>query len=208
MQIMLFFTLGLLCFPSHLPSVAVPGILVSLFLIFIARPLAVFGILKWFRVPLKQMLLISWVGLRGAASIVFAIFAVSCNTVSLNQDIFHMVFFVALFSVSVQGTLIPWVAKKLDLVGEEESSVFKTFTDYEEYNHHRLLELTIDEEHPWNGKTIIEAEIPDEILIVMIQRKGKIIVPKGSTVLHRDDVLVLSGDTPDLLRSQTEISAD
>lgn len=200
MQIMLFFTLGLLCFPSHLPNVIVPGILVSLFLIFVARPLAVFGILKWFKVPLKHMLLISWVGLRGAASIVFAIFAVSCD-VSLNQDIFHMVFFVALFSVSVQGTLIPWVAKKLDLVGEEESSVFKTFTDYEEYNHHKLLELTVHENHPWDGKSIMEAEIPETVLIVMIRRGGKIIVPKGSTVIKTGDVLVMSGDAPSLLNS-------
>lgn len=192
MQIMLFFTLGLLSFPSHLPQVAVSGILVSLFLIFVARPLSVASILSWFRVPLKEQLLISWVGLRGAASIVFAIFAVSCN-VSLNQDIFHTVFFVALFSVSVQGTLIPWVARKLDLVGAEESSVFKTFTDYDEDSSHRLLEVSINKAHIWHGKTVAEANIPEENLIVMIQRGGERIVPKGSTEILDGDILILSG---------------
>lgn len=192
MQIMLFFTLGLLSFPSRLPQVAVSGILVSLFLIFIARPLSVVSILSWFRVPLKEQLLISWVGLRGAASIVFAIFAVSYD-VSLNQDIFHTVFFVALFSVSVQGTLIPWVARKLDLVGAEESSVFKTFTDYDEESSHRLLEVQINPEHIWYGKTVLEAGIPEENLIVMIQRGEERLIPKGSTEILDGDILVLSG---------------
>lgn len=192
MQIMLFFTLGLLSFPSRLPQVAVSGVLVSLFLIFIARPLSVVSILSWFRVPLKEQLLISWVGLRGAASIVFAIFAVSYD-VSLNQDIFHTVFFVALFSVSVQGTLIPWVARKLDLVGAEESSVFKTFTDYDEESSHQLLEVQINPEHIWYGKTVSQAGIPDENLIVMIQRGEERLTPKGSTEILDGDILVLSG---------------
>lgn len=192
MQIMLFFTLGLLSFPSRLPQVALPGIIVSLFLIFVARPLSVASVLSWFRVPLKEQLLISWVGLRGAASIVFAIFAVSCN-ISLNQDIFHTVFFVALFSVSVQGTLIPWVARKLDLVGTEESSVFKTFTDYDEDSSHRLLEVPIHHEHIWSGKTVAEANVPEENLIVMIQRGRERIVPKGSTEILDGDLLILSG---------------
>ncbi|MFQ8600094.1 MAG: cation:proton antiporter, partial [Oscillospiraceae bacterium] len=125
MQIMLFFTLGLLSFPSALPKVIGPGILLSLFMIFIARPAATFSILSWFKIPIKQQLFVSWVGLRGAASIVFAITAAASHA-NLGTDIFHMVFFVALFSVSVQGTLIPTIAKKLGLV-EQEVSVFTTF---------------------------------------------------------------------------------
>ena len=98
-------------------------------MIFVARPVATFSILSWFRVPLKQQIFVSWVGLRGAASIVFAIFAVSSEGF-VENDIFHIVFLIALISVLFQGSLIPTVAKKLDLV-EEESSVFKTFNDYE-----------------------------------------------------------------------------
>lgn len=192
MQIMLFFVLGLLSFPSQIPSIIVPGVLVSIFMICIARPIATFSILSWFKVPFKQQLFVSWVGLRGAASIVFAIYAVTYD-VLINNDIFHIVFFVALFSVAVQGTLIPRVAKKLDLV-EEGGSVLKTFNDYQEEVGTKLLEMPIDATNNWANKTIMDAEIPQEILVVMIKRKDEIIVPKGSTVICEEDILVLSGD--------------
>ena len=139
MQILLFFTLGLLSFPSTLPKLIIPGLLISLFMIFVARPVATFSILSWFRVPLKQHIFVSWVGLRGAASIVFAIFAVSSEGF-VENDIFHIVFLIALISVLFQGSLIPTVAKKLDLV-EEESSVFKTFNDYEDEALTQLVDL-------------------------------------------------------------------
>ena len=199
MQIMLFFTLGLLSFPSHLPSVLLPGILVSLFLILVARPVAVFGILCWFKRPVKQQLFVSWVGLRGAASIVFAIFAVT-NVSGMENDLFHMVFFVALFSVAVQGTLIPFFAKKLDLV-EESSPVLKTFTDYQEETGAVLKEYRIEPDSVWADKAIAEADIPEEILVVMIKRGNEVVVPKGSTVILPGDRLVLSANDFDGLPS-------
>ena len=199
MQIMLFFTLGLLSFPSHLPSILLPGILVSLFLILVARPAAVFGILCWFKRPVKQQLFVSWVGLRGAASIVFAIFAVT-NVSGMENDLFHMVFFVALFSVAVQGTLIPFFAKKLDLV-EESSPVLKTFTDYQEETGAVLKEYLIEPDSVWADKAIVEADIPEEILVVMIKRGDEVVVPKGSTVILPGDRLVLSANDFDGLPS-------
>lgn len=199
MQIMLFFTLGLLSFPSHLPSILLPGILVSLFLILVARPAAVFGILCWFKRPVKQQLFVSWVGLRGAASIVFAIFAVT-NVSGMENDLFHMVFFVALFSVAVQGTLIPFFAKKLDLV-EESSPVLKTFTDYQEETGAVLKEYLIESDSVWADKAIVEADIPEEILVVMIKRGDEVVVPKGSTVILPGDRLVLSANDFDGLPS-------
>ena len=104
MQIMIFFCLGLLSFPSKFGTVILPALAISAFLIFIARPIATFSILSWFKFPIKQQIFISWVGLRGAASIVFAIFAMTGDAV-LQYDIFHIIFIVALISVSLQGTL-------------------------------------------------------------------------------------------------------
>lgn len=193
MQIMLFFTLGLLSFPSQIKLIIAPGILVSLFLIIVARPVAVFSILSWFKIPVKQQLFVSWVGLRGAASLVFAIYVVT-NDVFVKNDIFHIVFFVALFSVLVQGSLIPYLAKKLDLV-EAESPVLKTFNDYEEEFHTEIKEYTVNKKSPWKGKTIMEADIPEDILVVMIKRKNEIIVPKGSTEICENDVLVMAANS-------------
>ena len=130
MQIALFFMLGLLSFPSKLPYVSGKAVAISLFMILVARPLATFTILSPFKFTMKEKLFISWVGLRGAASVVFAIIAITFG-VMIENDIFHIIFFIALFSVSIQGTLIPKVATLLGLVEtEDEHQVLKTFTDY------------------------------------------------------------------------------
>lgn len=195
MQILLFFLLGLLAFPSQMPSVMFKGISISIsiFMILIARPIATFSILSWFKVPIKEQLFISWVGIRGAASIVFAIFAVTYD-VHINYDIFHIIFFIALFSVSVQGTLIPKVARKLDLI-DDDQSVLKTFNDYKENKSTKLIEFTISENSPIANKSIMDLNIPEDILVVMIKRKGDVLVPNGSTVILPGDTLVLSGNT-------------
>lgn len=193
MQILLFFLLGLLAFPSQMPSVMFKGISISIFMILIARPIATFSILSWFKVPIKEQLFISWVGIRGAASIVFAIFAVTYD-VHINYDIFHIIFFIVLFSVSVQGTLIPKVARKLDLI-DDDQSVLKTFNDYKENKSTKLIEFTISENSPIANKSIMDSNIPEDILVVMIKRKGDVLVPNGSTVILPGDTLVLSGNT-------------
>ena len=192
MQILLFFLLGLLAFPSKIPSVMLKGVSISIFMILIARPVATFSILSLFKVPFKQKLFISWVGIRGAASIVFAIFAITYG-VPINNDIFHIIFFIALFSVSVQGTLIPLVAKKLDLIDNSES-VLKTFNDYKEYKSTQLIEFNISENSSIANKTLMDANIPEDILVVMIKRKGDVFVPNGATVILPGDILVLSGN--------------
>ena len=192
MQIMLFFLLGLLAFPSKIPLVIGKGILISIFMILVARPVAIFSILFWFKIPIKQQIFIAWVGIRGAASIVFAIFAETYG-VSMNNDIFHIIFFIALFSVIVQGTITPKLAKKLDLIDNEES-VFKTFNDYKEDKSTSLVEFTIDEHNIIANKTIMDANIPEDILVVMIKRNGDVFVPNGSTEVLPGDILVLSGN--------------
>lgn len=134
--------------------------------------------------------------MRGAASIVFAIFAMTGDAV-LQYDIFHIIFIVALISVSLQGTLLPTVAKKLDLV-DDSTSVLSTFTDYEDYGS-KLLEYEVKEDSRFLNQTLLEADIPDGILIVMIKRNGEVVVPNGSTKILLGDILVISGiDAEDL----------
>ena len=191
MQIMIFFCLGLLSFPSKFGTVILPALAISAFLIFVARPIATFGILSWFKFPIKQQIFISWVGLRGAASIVFAIFAMTGDAV-LQYDIFHIIFIVALISVSLQGTLLPTMAKKLDLV-DDSTPVLKTFTDYEEEHNTQLLEYEVKENSSILNQTLLEADIPEGVLIVMIKRNNEIVIPNGSTVIMLGDILVLSG---------------
>ncbi|MBO3443815.1 potassium/proton antiporter [Clostridium sp. CCUG 7971] len=192
MQIMLFFMLGLLSFPSKLPSVIGIAIAISIFMIVVARPLSTFIVLGRFNFSNKEKLFISWVGLRGAASIVFAIYAVTQGVI-IENDIFHIIFFIALISVGIQGTLIPAVAKKLDLV-DNSTTVLKTFNDYDGEISSKLIEVNVSEESKWANKSIMDSNIPEDILIVMIKRQDKVLIPKGSTIIKGGDILVLSGD--------------
>lgn len=198
MQIVLFFTLGLLVFPSQFSTVLGSSILIGIFLVLVARPIAVSAILIWFKTPLKQQLLVSWVGLRGAASIVFATYALT-NKILIANEIFNTVFIIALMSVSLQGALLPKIAKKLDLI-EEEVSELKTFKDYEDATYTQLTELVIEENSPWADKMIMDAEIPEEILVVMIKRENEVITPKGSSMIKKGDTLVLTGNNLNLLK--------
>ncbi|MDL2211403.1 potassium/proton antiporter [Erysipelotrichaceae bacterium OttesenSCG-928-M19] len=191
MQIILFFTLGLLVFPSQLPNVALDGIIISVFIIFVARPIAVFSILSFFKYSFKEKLLISWAGFRGAASIVFATFALSYNVAMANW-IFNIIFIVALLSVIFQGSLFIPIAKKLNLVEDEELSL-TTFYDESGTISADLLEIEIDEESSALNQLIMNLEIPDDILIVMINRKGKVITPKGNVRLLLNDKIILAG---------------
>lgn len=112
MQIMMFLTLGLLVFPSHLPSIAKAGILTAMFLVFIARPISVLFSLILAKMNFKEKVLVSWGGLRGAVPIILATFPMLAG-IPKAETIFNLVFFVVIASVLVQGTTIPIVAQFL-----------------------------------------------------------------------------------------------
>lgn len=191
MQMLLFFLLGLLSFPSQLPGVALIGMFIALFLTFVARPLAVFMLLGPFKSKFRQQLLVSWAGMRGAASIVFAIM-VTINPATTDNDVFHIVLFIVLFSILLQGTLIPVLSKKLGMI-DNSSNVLKTFNDYVEEVPVQVLQFTLTQGHPWIGKAVSQITLPPDSLIILIRRGKETIVPNGNTMLYLNDIFLLSG---------------
>lgn len=189
-QILIFFLLGLLAFPHKLPSIIIPALLIAAFLTLVARPVAVFAILKPFKCNRQQCLLISWAGLRGAASIVFSIMVVASNR-EIPFDIFHIVFMVALFSVAIQGTLIPAVAKKLDMI-DDNDDVRKTFNDYQDESAITLMRMYIPKGHNWENQLISDVSMPTDSLALMIKRQGNTIIPNGDTKILEGDNIILS----------------
>lgn len=189
-QILIFFLLGLLAFPHRMPDIMVPALLIALFLTFVARPIAVFGILLPFRCSIRQCLLVSWAGLRGAASIVFAIMVIAGGG-DISLDLFHIVFMVALLSVAFQGTLIPKVAEKLDMV-DNSADVSKTFNDYQEESAMTLMRMYIPKGHNWENHKICEVSIPTGALALMIKRDGDTMIPNGDTRILAEDSVILS----------------
>ncbi len=115
MQIMLFIVLGLLVFPRELPGVFLPGLIISVVLMFVARPLSVFIALTPFRASWQEKVFVSWCGLRGAVPIVLATFPLLAK-IPRAHEFFNLVFFVVIFSASLQGPTIPWLTRKLGLI--------------------------------------------------------------------------------------------
>ena len=189
-QIGIFFTLGLLAFPREVPSILLTGMLIFLFLTFIARPAAVFLLLSFFKSGINQCLLVSWAGLRGVASIVFAIIAMESG-ITLHYDLFHLVFLISILSVAIQGTFLPLAAKMTNMI-DPHVDIKKTFNDYEEECAVKLLRITVPKNHEWVGKPIRCVEFPQKSLAVLIKRKQERIIPKNSTVIQAGDNITLS----------------
>lgn len=114
-QATMFLLLGLLVTPSALMSSLVPGLGLALLLIFVVRPLAVFPCLIPFRYTAKEMIFISWVGLRGAVPIVLAIFPVIAG-VDERHKMLDLSLLVVITSLLMQGSTITYLAKKLGLI--------------------------------------------------------------------------------------------
>ena len=189
-QIGIFFTLGLLAFPREVPSILLTGMLIFLFLTFIARPAAVFLLLSFFKSGINQCLLVSWAGLRGVASIVFAIIAMDSG-ITLHYDLFHLVFLISILSVAIQGTFLPLAAKMTNMI-DPHVDIKKTFNDYEEECAVKLLRITVPKNHEWVGKPIRCVEFPQKSLAILIKRKQERIIPKNSTVIQAGDNITLS----------------
>ena len=189
-QVLIFFLLGLLVTPVELPSVLLPALAIMVFLTFLARPAVVSVLMLPFRPSLAQVGVVSWAGLRGVASIVFAIMAV-LQGAETRYNLFNLVFCIVLLSISLQGSLLPRVSAKLSMI-DHTADVSKTFNDYQEESDIDFIKIHLDKNHPWNGKTLKELPLPSDLLVVMIARREETIVPNGSTVLLPGDLLVLA----------------
>jgi len=118
MQVTMFLALGLQVFPARLVPIAGVGLLISLFLIFVARPASVHAALAFSPMSLREQTLVAWAGLRGAVPIILATFPLVAG-LQQADTIFHMVFFIALTSVVIQGTAIPWITRLLKIGGPQ-----------------------------------------------------------------------------------------
>lgn len=199
MQIAMFLTLGLLVFPSQLIPVIGVGVLVSVFLIMVARPASVFVALIFSKIEFREKNMVSWVGLRGAAPIILATFPLVAQ-VPQASTIFNLVFFIVLTSVLFQGMFIMPVARWLKVDGTTIKRPLRPPLEYieTEYTDSLLEELQVKPESKVVGKKIVDLYLPDKALIVLIEEEGKFIVPSGGTVLNAGDRLLVLADSESL----------
>lgn len=195
-QIVMFVALGLLVNPHEMLQVAPIALLIGLFMILVGRPLSVFLTLIPFRkVSLPSRIYISWVGLRGAVPIIFATYPVIAE-VEGSGLIFNIVFFITLMSLIIQGSTITSAARKLNLSLPVPDDDNKFGVEVPE-EAGKLVEVTLTEEALHLGNTLKEVKLPKGMLVMMIKRGEKFIVPNGSVELHAGDRLLIISENDD-----------
>lgn len=203
MQIAMFLTLGLLVFPKHLVPVMGVGFVLSVFLMFIARPLSVLLSLALADMKFKEKLMVSWGGLRGAVPIILATFPLIAGFPK-SEIIFDLVFFIVLTSILLQGTTISLVARWLKVdepVVEKKPHPLKL--EPTAALNSQLVNLEIPPNSPVADKKILEVGFPDNALVVLISRNQEYLVPRGDTRLREGDTLLMLADEDDLKRTRS-----
>ncbi|NJB82687.1 potassium/proton antiporter [Wenyingzhuangia aestuarii] len=191
MQIVLFLTLGLLVFPSRVLPIFGIGLMISLFLIIVARPLSVFLSLSFFKMNNKRRAYISWVGLRGGVPIVFATYPL-LEGIEKADMMFNIVFFISVTSVIIQGTTLSVVAKWLDVVlPNGEKKPHPTDLLLKDNPKTVMQEIEIEFDHYAADKKIVDLGFPKHAIIAMIKRDDSYITPNGATVILGGDVLIV-----------------
>lgn len=194
MQIAMFLILGFLTSPAKLIPVAGMGMAIALFLMFFARPLAVFLSLIGTRFNKREKGMIAWVGLKGSVPIVLATYCLTSG-VDKADLIFHLVFFIVLSSVLFQGMSVPFVAKLLRVESTNKSK-FRYPIEFVPNGSTKseLTELEVSPHAFAVGKSLIELKLPKDVLVVLIHRRGNVIIPNGGTLLHAEDNMLVLAD--------------
>lgn len=201
-QLLMFLTLGLLVNPHELLDVWLPGLIISVVMIFVSRPISVLlSLLPFRKIALRDKIYVSWCGLRGAVPIIFAILPLAAD-VPHARLIFNIVFFCTLVSLLVQGTSLPIVAKwfKLDDETDDLKGLEDFDVDFSDEIKSVTTEITVTGKVLERGNHLMDWGLPDKTLVVMVKRGDKFFVPTGKTVLHEGDKLLIITDDQTALK--------
>lgn len=187
MEVLVFFMLGALANPADFPSAILPALAIYLFLLLVARPAAVHGILAPFRrYSFRQQSLTVFAGLRGASSIVFAIVVV--NETAIGEHFFNIIFCLVFLSITVQGFLLPYMSRRLDMI-DARANILKTFNDYVD-DDIRFGRVDITASSRWNGRMLRDLVLPEGLMVALVIRSGEQLLPRGHLLLQEGDVVV------------------
>ena len=191
LQIALFIILGLFVDAHSLLPIAGFALLAGLFMIFVARPLAVHLCLVFFpSISMRGRWFLSWVGLRGAVPIIFATYPLM-SQVEGAETLFNIVFFITLLSLLIQGSTMPAVARLLKLDEEAKNEVSLFGVEIPQHTGAKMVEREVTQEMLSSGRRLMEIDLREEELVILVRRGDNYMVPKGKLVLEIGDVLLI-----------------
>ena len=191
LQIALFIILGLFVDAHNLLPIAGFALLAGLFMIFIARPLAVHLCLVFFpSISMRGRWFLSWVGLRGAVPIIFATYPLM-SQVEGAETLFNIVFFITLLSLLIQGSTMPAVARLLKLDEEAKNEVSLFGVEIPQHTGAQMVEREVTNEMLSDGRLLMEIDLREEELVILVRRGDNYMVPKGKLALEVGDILLI-----------------
>ena len=197
MQLLMFLMLGLLARPSQFSTIAWPALAIGVFMMLVARPVSVFLCLLPFRdMSFKAKGFASWVGLKGAGPILFALCPVVAGLEG-STEIFNIVFFITLTSLIVQGMTLSPAARWLKLSYDEDPEVESFGLEIPD-EMGMLRDHTVSEHDLEHGETLRDLHLPHGIRVMMVKRGERFLVPHGSMELQPGDhLIIIMGDSDD-----------
>ncbi|MCD1147427.1 potassium/proton antiporter [Peptoniphilus sp. KCTC 25270] len=192
MQIGLFFLLGLLSEIDLLIKAMPIALIIMVVMTLVIRPLAVVLLMKPFGAKNNQILTLSLAGLRGAAAIAFAIMVIN-SRVRLTMDIYHIVFGICILSSLIQGSLMPSLVRKWDML-DPNDTVLKTFNYYQDKSDIGFIQTRIHNDNLY-GTKVKDLNLTFDFIVAKMIRNGKTIVPHGNTEILEGDIIIIGGET-------------
>jgi cell volume regulation protein A len=182
-QLVMFLLLGLLASPRELAKVLWPALGVAVFLMFVARPVAVFACLLPFRYRWQEMAFISWVGLRGAVGIFLASIPLLAGLPHARLY-FNVAFLVVLVSLLVQGWTLARAAHGFGVaVPRADPNTRRIQLDLPGQLEYEMVGYRVAP-----GSAILHgAALPGRVRLAMVVREGRVLLPEDTKALVAND---------------------
>jgi len=183
----------LLVSPSHWSELWVRGVILFLVLTFLARPFALWLGTPGMGLGLKAKTFMAWAGLRGAVPIILSTYPMAAG-MDIGPDVFNLVFFAVLLSMSIQGSTLGLVGRWLGLTSPKRPqplynleliTLAKSDMD--------LVVVDLPDPQGAPGPRIQDLKLPPGAVITLITRGSEVVAPQGNTQLQGwDQVTVLA----------------
>lgn len=204
-QILMFMVLGLLVFPERLLTSLGVSLGITAVVLFLARPLAVFGTLGILRslslgrytFSIAERTLLSWAGLKGAVPIILAIIPLSFGIPGA-EFVFNVVFVAVIVGTVIQGFTLGPLAQRLGLAVEEPPrSPLRLELGGDAPIGATVMDVYLGADSRAVGARIADLPLPGDVVIAAVLRDGQLVTPRGSTVFRAGDHVYLISDHPD-----------